>query len=213
MGDAIIQQGTFLRGDVTRCRRLEVHGYVEGKIAAEKVVVGETGELYGTIRVDNAEILGTVQGNLFVKHMISIAGAGSVSGNVQYSQIQMAHGASLSAQLRNVPPQLAGDLNLVVDSGKSVAVTPMDLSAIDPDDDAKSLTYTVSNATHGFLTLAGAPSSPVERFTQADLEAGRVIFVHDGTRVARASFGVVVADAAGATSGAAQTVEVVVRGV
>ncbi|MES0403790.1 MAG: cadherin-like domain-containing protein, partial [Hyphomicrobium sp.] len=52
----------------------------------------------------------------------------------------------------------------------------------------------------------------VATFTQADLERGSVLFLHDGTDTPDASFDVVVADKAGATSGAAQTVKVAVRG-
>ena len=47
-------------------------------------------------------------------------------------------------------------------------------NAVDPDDDAKDLTFTVSNARNGFVTLSGAPGRPVAKFTQADLQGGRV---------------------------------------
>jgi hypothetical protein len=49
-------------------------------------------------------------------------------------------------------------------------------------------------------------------FTQADLEAGRITFTHDGTNTSVAGFDVVVADHTGATSGAPQSVTVTVRG-
>jgi hypothetical protein len=93
-----------------------------------------------------------------------------------------------------------------------VQVTLEDLNAVDPDDDAKDLTFTVSRATNGFVTLSGTPARPVARFTQADLQSGRVLFMHDGTNTKMASFDVVVADHAGASSGAPQTVKVHVRG-
>jgi hypothetical protein len=50
----------------------------------------------------------------------------------------------------------------------------------------------------------------VTSFKQADIEAARVQFVHDGTDGNWASFDVVVVDGAGAASGAAQTVKVAV---
>ncbi|HIE69289.1 MAG TPA: hypothetical protein EYP98_03535, partial [Planctomycetes bacterium] len=84
-------------------------------------------------------------------------------------------------------------------------------AALDPDDQAHHLTFTVSQARHGFVTLTSDPSRPVQTFTQADLERGDVMFRHDGTDAMTASFDVVVADQAGATSGAAQTVTVSVR--
>jgi chondroitin sulfate proteoglycan 4 len=70
----------------------------------------------------------------------------------------------------------------------------------------------VTNPRNGFISLAGQAGSPVAHFTQADIEAGRVMFVHDGGDSAAASFDVIVADDSGATSGASQTVHVHVKG-
>src|SRR4029079_3014039 len=117
-----------------------------------------------------------------------------------------------SAEARNVPPAIAGDLDLTVVKGRSVPVTLDDLNAVDPDDAAQDLIFAVSTATTGFIPLSSAPAKPVAKFTQADLQGGRVLFKHDGTDTKMASFDVVVADHAGATSGAPQTVKVHVRG-
>ena len=86
----------------------------------------------------------------------------------------------------------------------------MDLLAVDPDDRAEALTFTVTNASNGWLALDGNVRQPVTRFTQADIDVGRVSFVHDGADGTRASFEVIVTDDDGATSGAAQTVSVAV---
>ena len=68
-----------------------------------------------------------------------------------------------------------------------------------------------SNARNGFVAFVDVPGRPVARFTQADLEGGRVSFMHDGSATPSASFDIVVADRSGATSGAPQTVKVAVR--
>lgn len=211
-GVLIVREDMILKGEIRNCRQMEVYGYVEGKVAAQSLLVHEQGRCYGTVKTDQAEIHGTVQGEVVVKHLINIRSSGSVTGNVQYGQLAMEIGANLSAEVRNVPPTLAGDLDLTVPKGRSVKVSLEDLNAVDPDDAAKDLAFAVSKATNGFVTLAGAPARPVSGFTQADLEAGRVLFTHDGTDTKTASFDVVVADHTGATSGAAQTVKVQVRG-
>ena len=123
----------------------------------------------------------------------------------------MEAGGSLSAEVRNVPPTLAGDLDLTVARGRSVAITLEDLHAVDPDDDARDLVFSVSNPRNGFVSLASAPGRPAAKFTQADLEGGRVSFAHDGTATQAASFDVVVTDHSGATSGRPQTVKVTVK--
>lgn len=210
-GMLIVRGDTFIKGKIRNCRRIEIHGQVEGELSAGEVLIHEGGSFRGKARSDSADVHGELQGNVIVRNLISIRSSGSVHGNIQYGQLAMEFGGSLSADVRNVPPAIAGDLDLTVYRGRSVAVTLEDLTAVDPDDDAKDLTYTVSNAVNGFVALTDAPAVPVSTFTQADLEADKVMFRHDGTATDRASFDVVVTDASGGTSGAPQTVRVTVR--
>lgn len=213
-GVLIVSQDTVIRGvrDMRNCRQLEVHGYVEGDVAAANVLVHKTGKLFGTIRTDTAEIHGTVQGDVMVKNLIDIRSSGDVSGNIKYGKLALEMGGNLSAEMRNVPPSLGGDLNLEVGKGRSVPITLQDLTALDPDDDARDLRFTVTRAKNGFVALASAPKRPLNAFSQADLEAGRIAFIHDGTNTTVAGFDIVVADHTGASSGAPQSVTVAVRG-
>lgn len=210
--EAVIQEDTIIKGEIRNCRQIEIRGYVEGDLAAETVLIQQGGRLYGTVRTERAEIFGDLQGDIFVKQLISIRSTGSVNGHVRYGQLAMEMGANLSAELRNVPPRLAGDLDITVRRGRSVTITTDDITAIDPDDTADALTYTISNAINGFVALVSAARTPVAHFKQTDIEAGRVLFTHDGSQTSTASFDVVVADDDGATSGAAQTVHVHVKG-
>ena len=206
-----MQEDTIIKGEIRNCRQMEVYGYVEGDVAADNLLIHPSGQCYGTVKTESAEIRGKLQGDVVVKHLISIRDTGSVSGNVQYGALAMEAGGSLSAEVRNVPPTLAGDLDLTVARGRSVAITLEDLHAVDPDDDASDLVFSVSNPRNGFVTLASAPGRPAAKFTQADLEGGRVSFAHDGTATQAASFDVVVTDHSGATSGRPQTVKVTVK--
>lgn len=209
-GDAIISDDTVLKGRIANCKLLEVHGYVEGEVLAERLVVHPGGRVFGTVKVDNAVINGTLQGNVSVRHLIGIGAGGSVIGQVQYGRISLESGAELSADLRNVPPEISGDLDLVVRRGRAVRITTMDLTAVDPDDTATNLDFSVSNATNGFVAFHDALHSAIDTFSQADLESGNVMFVHQGDASPTASFDVIVSDGSGATSGAARTVMVAV---
>jgi cytoskeletal protein CcmA (bactofilin family) len=211
-GVLVLNNDAILKGEVRNCRQMQVFGYVEGTVVTDDLVVHQGGQCYGTVRAGSADISGQVQGDVFVKNLINIQSTGDVAGNVHYGHISMQHGASLHADMRNVPPVIGGDLNVSVYRGGSVVVSTMDLTAFDPDDTPDHLTYRVTNVRNGYLALAASPAAPVSGFTQADLNAGRVMFVHDGTAAPAASFDAVVADHTGATSGAAQTVSVAVLG-
>ncbi len=209
--EAIIQEDTIIKGKIRNCRQMEIRGYLEGDLSAEDVLVRPGGTFYGTLKSDTADVAGSVQGEVFVKNLISIRSSGSVNGHVRYGQLAMEMGADLSAHLRNVPPKLAGDLDITVRRGRSVVITTDDITAVDPDDTPDHLTYTVSNPTNGFAALIHQEDVAIFSFTQADIQAGRIVFVHDGSDGTAASFDIVVADESGATSGRAQTVHVHVR--
>lgn len=206
-----INADTIFEGEIRNCSLLEVYGYVDGTVIADHILVQPGGRMYGDVMAKTADIHGEVQGDIAVQNLFHLRSSGQASGNVRYGRLSVEDGAVLSANVSNVPPDLAGDLNISVKKGQAARVTTSDISAIDPDDDAHDLTFTVSSPTHGFIALNTSPKTPVTRFTQADLEGGKVFFTHDGTSKPTASFDVVVADASGATSGNAKTVNVAVR--
>jgi cytoskeletal protein CcmA (bactofilin family) len=209
----IVTEDTVIRGvrELRNCRQLEVFGYLEGDVAAKSVLVHPNGRLFGKLKSDNAEIHGTLQGDVIVRNLMDIRSSGNVSGNIQYGKLALEMGGNLSAEVRNIPPSLAGDMQIEVSKGGSVPITLQDLNALDPDDSAKDLRFSISNVRNGYLALASAPRRSVTMFTQADLESGQVSFVHDGRGNGPAAFDIMVADRSGGTSGAPQTVRVAVR--
>ncbi len=210
--EAIIQDDTVIKGEISNCEYIEVYGYVEGELSASRVMVREGGKVFGTLHAGDAEVEGLLQGDIFVNKLIRIGSTGNVNGDVQYGQIAVDLGGLLSAKLTNVPPEIKGDMELTVKKGKAVRISLVDLNAVDPDDDSKDLEFSVSNARGGFVAHSKAPSKPITSFTQADLEAGSVAFVHDGQSTDQAGFEVQVQDAQGASSGAPTPVHVNVQG-
>ena len=207
-GVMVVMEHTSISGKISSCRILEIHGYIDGEVKADRILVHETGRLYGTIDAGEAVVNGELQGDVKVRNLISIGRVGSVTGNVQYGQLAVEPGGNLSADVRNVPPSIAGDLDVTVKRGQSVRITPLDLTAVDPDDNPKDLRFSVSNAVAGIVAKSGAATQALNSFTEAELRAGSIMFVHDGSLGAKASFDVIVTDASGATSGHPQTVNV-----
>ncbi len=209
-GVLIVGPDLVIRGHVRNCQRAEIHGYVEGEVLSQELLVHEGGRLFGRARAESAVVNGHLQGDVQVKGLVSIGSTGDVSGNVRYGKLAMEVGANLSADVRNVPPELAGDLEMSVARGQSVRVTLQDLNAIDPDNKATELMFAVGRPRHGHIALGGAPHQTATSFTQADLEGGRVLFQHDGSAASTASFEVSVTDVSGASSGAPLTVHITV---
>ncbi len=209
-GVLVISSDTAFKGSVRNCKRLEVYGYLEGDVQAVELIVHNGGNVYGQAKTGSAEVSGILQGDVVVDGLFKIHATGVVAGNVHYGRLAMEQGADLSATLRNVPPRLMGDFEVSVVRGRAVRITSEDITAVDPDDTASDLVFTVSGATHGAITLTGA-NGPQSSFTQADVIGGRVLFLHDGASAETASFDVQVTDKSGAASGPPQTVKVTVR--
>ena len=210
-GIVIINSDSAFQGSLSNCKRLEIFGYVEGNVTTGELIVHDGGNFYGQAKTASAEISGTMQGDIVVDGLIKIHPTGVVSGNVHYGRLAMEAGAHLSADVRNVPPRLMGDFEITVLRGRSARITTEDITAVDPDDKASDLVFTVSNETHGLVSITGGADGTPSHFTQADLLSGRVVFKHDGSTSPSASFDVFVADKSGATSGAPQTVKVIVK--
>jgi len=211
-GHMIIQLGTIVQGDIRNCQCLEIFGAMEGDLVADRVVVHNGGRFFGALQADEAEVHGSLEGEILVKGLLAVGNDGSVTGNVTYGQLAIEAGGNLVANVRNIPPRLAGDYCVEVPAGGVGAITTEDVRAVDPDDDARALTFTVSRPTRGHVARAAVPDQAIELFTQADIEEGALVFVHDGSDARRGSFDVVCADEAGATTGAPQTIRVEIQG-
>lgn len=75
------------------------------------------------------------------------------------------------------PLEAANTITLV--EGDSIALSNENISYADPEGDT--ITFTVSNVTHGRFALVSAPATPITSFTQTDINLGRIAFVHDGS--------------------------------
>ncbi len=111
--------------------------------------------------------------------------------------------APLSIMLNDVneAPTTGGDAEFTVVEGASYTLTVDDLAATDIDisDGAAELTWTVmpgadSEPANGSLELITAPGTAIDSFTQAQLEAGEVVYVHDDSNTLSDGFTLQVAD-------------------
>jgi hypothetical protein len=93
-----------------------------------------------------------------------------------------------------------GNNSFAVNNGSTLVLTSGNLSATDVDDVAASLVFTVSGIANGQFELVGFPGVPITGFTQGQLAAGQVQFVHDGSGLAP-TFMLEVSDAATAVDG------------
>ena len=88
----------------------------------------------------------------------------------------------------NVPVQVNNTGSTTVEGGSDTLITA-ELLYTDSEQPASSVTYTVTaGLANGQLELAGNPGVAVTSFTQAQIDAGEVVYVHDGSNTTTDSF-------------------------
>jgi hypothetical protein len=73
---------------------------------------------------------------------------------------------------------------LEIDESGAVVLTSANLNSTDPDNTAAQLTYTISNLQNGQFEFVDSPGVAITSFTQAQVDAGQVRFVHNGSNEA-----------------------------
>lgn len=83
-----------------------------------------------------------------------------------------------------VPGVWQGDFSLSLfpqlREGATVVLSPHILSAEDEDSPAEEVTYSIQPPANGKVVLRSAPGTELQRFTQAQIDNGLVLFVHQG---------------------------------
>ena len=186
----------------------------------------DAGDALSAVRIDTLPGAGTLtlSGAAVTAGQV-ITAADLTAGNLVFTPVTDANGAgyaSLTFSVRDpqnaydsVPNALTFDVTAVndvpvitVNSGSSVAeggadtLTSTELAVVDSDNSAPQLSFSVGTGpAHGRLELTTAPGVSATTFTQADIAANRVIYVHDGSETLSDSFTFTLSDGAGGSIG------------
>lgn len=104
---------------------------------------------------------------------------------------------TVNVAANNDAPTIGTNAGLTLDEGATATITASLLAATDPDNTAAQLTYSVTTApANGTLKRDGVAAST---FTQADIDAGLITYVHNGSETVANSFSFTVTDGAATT--------------
>lgn len=97
----IINNGTLIKGDITATGDFRLDGTLEGNIQLNgKLVIGDTGVVNGNILCQNANVIGTVNGNLSVKELLSLHATARVKGDILINKLSIEPGAVFTGKCR-----------------------------------------------------------------------------------------------------------------
>ncbi|MCI5060624.1 MAG: polymer-forming cytoskeletal protein [Alphaproteobacteria bacterium] len=113
----VISQGISMAGEIESCEHLVVEGKVEAALkGASQVDITETGEFYGTIEIDEANIAGRFEGDITVRGRLTIQSTGVVVGSITYKELAIEAGAIMDGSVSPI-----GSQNAAAKSGKRSA--------------------------------------------------------------------------------------------
>ena len=107
---------------------------------------------------------------------------------------------SVTVTAQNDGPTLMTNTGSTVAEGGTDTLDSSELAVTDVDNTAAQLLYTIGTGpAYGRLELTTAPGVSATTFTQADIAANQLVYVHDGSETTSDSFTFTVSDGAGGT--------------
>ena len=96
----IIGEGVSFKGEINESDEVQIDGDADIIMNTDNLIVGGTGNLKGTLKTDNADIWGKVDGDLKVSGTLTIQEQGSVSGTIEYQNLQIKLGGKILGDIK-----------------------------------------------------------------------------------------------------------------
>ena len=94
----IIAAGTVIKGDIISEGPFRIDGTLEGNLKTqEKVVIGKSGYINGTLEGDNADFEGKFSGKLLLTGTLTLKSTAHIEGEVVVSKLAVDPGATFNA--------------------------------------------------------------------------------------------------------------------
>lgn len=97
-GQNRINEGTNIVGDIVSKGFFRIDGEIKGNVTTpSKVVLGAKGKITGTLVCDQADIEGTIEGNIDVKGLLTLRSTANIQGDVIVGKLAVDQGAIFDA--------------------------------------------------------------------------------------------------------------------
>ena len=123
--ETLIGHSIEVDGDLSFSGGLHLDGKIKGNVTAENgsqsvLVVSEQGCITGDVSVPYAVINGTIKGNVYASEKLELSHKACITGNVHYSNLEMASGASVNGNMLHENKER----RLLEHQGKAVQKSP-----------------------------------------------------------------------------------------
>ena len=95
---SIIGKGVIFKGKISNASTIETNGRVEADIKSEKITVGKSATLEGSIQSELVVISGNYQGKIKADS-VWLTDSSVIAGEINYKSLQMDRGAALNCKI------------------------------------------------------------------------------------------------------------------
>ena len=97
-----LANGVKFKGEIKDATEITIEGNANAKINTNKLIVGNTGKLRGKISANTIEVNGMIKGTIKVSETLIIYEQGSVSGKIEYGNLEIKQGGNIVGDVRSV---------------------------------------------------------------------------------------------------------------
>ena len=98
--NVVIGNGVKIKGEITDADLVQIDGSADVTMVTDNLMVGSGGDLKGVVTSHNAEIWGKLDGDLKISGTLTIQEQGTVSGNIEYENLQVKLGGQISGDIK-----------------------------------------------------------------------------------------------------------------
>ena len=96
----VIGHGVQINGEIKKADEVQIDGEADITMKTDNVVIGATGDCKGNIETHNADIWGKFDGEIKASGTLTIQEQGSLSGNIEYQNLQIKLGGKISGDIK-----------------------------------------------------------------------------------------------------------------
>jgi cytoskeletal protein CcmA (bactofilin family) len=96
----VIGNGVKIKGEITDADEVQIDGSADVTMNTDNLVIGGTGDVKGTITTINADVWGSLDGEVKVSGTLTIQEQGSVSGSIEYDNLQIKLGGTIKGDVK-----------------------------------------------------------------------------------------------------------------
>jgi cytoskeletal protein CcmA (bactofilin family) len=96
----IISDGCKIDGNISTTSTIRIDGVVNGDVVANQgIIVGNSGQILGSIKAEEAVVFGKIAGNIHVKKL-EIKTSGHITGDISTQTIEVEFGAIYNGRVK-----------------------------------------------------------------------------------------------------------------